>query len=201
MMHRIILPTWSVPLTLFAESDTHPERFVTDRHTDGDCTVFLTTDDAADLWEMVRSQLGYAAIPFDWYTPETLIQHRPTAKHSMRCFPLDAEGAPLISAYLLTADLATRADEAPFPPLLTDPCARTALVTPQGVAHVSVDDPDGAVPEEDSYPSISLFLNGTPVAVLEHHPTYNAWVVRVYAATEEEPVAYVRLDTGESIPT
>jgi len=194
-LYRLVMPQWSLSLPLIASFDLPASAAITARYDSEDCTEWVGTPTAADLWDTLRAILETYAIPFDWYTPETLVQHRPTADDPVRTFPLSPTGDPLISARF--------PDDAPvpnphpqlFPRLPHDPHRNVALVTPHGVAHVGIAHPT----ENPDYPAIFLYLNGNPVVVLEHHADYHTWVARIYARDQEDPQAYLRLDTGEPL--
>ena len=35
---------------------------------------------------------------------------------------------------------------------------------------------------------------------MEWHPDYHTWVLRAYTEHQEDPVVYIRVDTGEPLP-
>ena len=95
-----------------------------------------------------------------------------------------------------------RTPSAPTPPLIHDPVSAYGMVTPHGVATVSTEHPTSSEQEtEDEYPAITLSVNGFPHATMEWHPDYHTWVLRAYTKHEENPVVYIRLDTGVRLDT
>ena len=130
--HRLVVPNWSLPLTPIASLDEPSAAVIAAQHRYGDCTVLTGTQDAADLWNTLRDRFQQDAIPFNWYTPDTLVQHCPTADALVRTFALSPSGDPLIPAGLLDANPATRQRCRLFPHLQRDRLRNEAMVTPQG---------------------------------------------------------------------
>ena len=154
------------------------------------------SEEQHNLWLPLQASLEAGDVPYDALLVHTLVQFRPMTTSRRRTFLVNEAGIPLVS----DPEYAPHAIR-PYPPLIHDPVSAYGMVTPHGVATVSTEHPTSSEQEtEDEYPAITLSVNGFPHATMEWHPEYHTWVLRAYTKHEENPVVYIRLDTGEPIP-